>query len=77
MSYTQLTENELYQIYVMKKEGHGQKYIVLLLGRSPSTISLELRRNHGLRGYRPAQVQQMSDERRQTVHKARKISSIG
>lgn len=74
MSYTQLTENERYQIYVMKKAGHRQKYIAQLLGRSPSTISLELKRNSGLRGYRPAQAQRMSDERRREAYKAIKLT---
>ena len=31
MNYTQLTENERYQIYVMKKAGHSQKEIADLL----------------------------------------------
>lgn len=74
MNYKQLTENERYQIYVMKKAGHSQKDIARLLGRSPSTISRELQRNQGLRGYRPAQAQRTSDERRRDVHKARKVT---
>lgn len=74
MSYKQLTENERYQIYVMKKAGHSQKDIAHLLGRSASTISRELWRNQGLRGYRPAQAQRMSDNRRLEAHKARKMT---
>ena len=74
MSYTQLTENERYQIYAMNKAGHRQIEIATLLGRSASTISRELRRNKGLRGYRPAQAQRLSDWRRQEAHKARKIT---
>ena len=53
MNYKQLTENERYQIDVMNKAGHSQKEIAELLGRSASTISRALRRNRGLRGYRP------------------------
>ena len=41
---------------------------------SPSTISRELKRNSGQRGYRPKQVQQFSQERRKTAHKARKLT---
>jgi len=52
MNYKQLTENERYQIYMLKKAGHNQEEIAGLLGRSSSTISRELRRNQGLRGYR-------------------------
>ena len=74
MSYKQLTENERYQIYVMKKAGHSQKSIALLLNRCPSTISRELWRNQGLRGYRPAQAQRLSDKRRRDSPKAHKLS---
>ncbi len=51
--YTQLTQEERYQIYVLKKAGHNQTVIASLLGRDKSTISRELRRNRGLKGYRP------------------------
>lgn len=74
MNYKQLTENERYQIYVMKKAGHRQKDIATLLGRSPSTISRELRRNQGLRGYRPAQAQRLTDYRRLDARKASKVN---
>ncbi|MCU7842019.1 MAG: IS30 family transposase [Candidatus Thiodiazotropha sp. (ex Troendleina suluensis)] len=75
MSYNQLTENERYQIYALKKAGHLQKEIAMLVGRSPSTICRELRRNKGLRGYRPKQAQRLSDARRKGGHKARKVSN--
>lgn len=74
MSYHQLTENERYQIYVMKKAGHRQNEISDLLGRSPSTISRELQRNQGLRGYRPKQAQQLSIARRREASKAIKVT---
>ena len=73
MKYHQLTENERYQIYALNKAGHAQQDIALLLQRSPSTISRELKRNTGLRGYRPGQAQRLSDNRRTRAHKARKI----
>ena len=75
MSYKQLTENERYQIYVMNKAGHRQKEIADLLERDSATISRELKRNQGLRGYRPAQAQRLSDERRRDSHKARKLTA--
>lgn len=74
MSYNQLTENERYQIYVLKKAGRSQKDIAILLCRSPATICRELKRNLGLRGYRPKQAQALSQERRQTAYKARKVT---
>ncbi len=74
MSYKQLTENERYQIYAMKKAGHSQEEVAMILDRSPSTISRELRRNEGLKGYRPAQAQRLSISRRQEAHKACKVT---
>lgn len=74
MSYHQLTENERYQIYALNKAGLNQKEIADTLGRSPSTISRELQRNRGLRGYRPQQAQRFSDQRRQTAHKSIKVN---
>lgn len=74
MSYNQLTENERYQIYSLMKVGLTQKDIAAVLGRSPSTISRELGRNKGLRGYRPRQAQQFCTTRRQQAHKARKLT---
>ncbi|GAB2199500.1 IS30 family transposase [Sessilibacter sp. MAH4] len=74
MSYTQLTDYERYQIYSLKKAGHNQKEISHLLSRSPSTISRELKRNTGLRGYRPAQAQKLSDNRRSEARKYRKVT---
>ncbi len=56
MSYTQLTEVERYQIHTFLKPGYEHNRIVDELNRSPSTISRELKRNRGLRGYRPVQA---------------------
>ena len=74
MNYSQLTENERYQIYALKKAGHSQQEIARLIERSPSMVSRELKRNAGLRGYRPRQAQKLSDSLRKGSHKARKIS---
>lgn len=74
MNYHQLTENERYQIDAFIKAGFTQKRIAEQLGRSPSTISRELKRNRGLRGYRPAQAQRFSDSRRIEAHKAIKLT---
>lgn len=75
MQYKQLTENERYQIYVMMKAGHTQETIAALLGRSPSTISREVHRNKGGKGYRPAQAQRFTDNRRQQAHKHGKVTA--
>jgi len=64
MNYTHLTQDERYQIYVLKKAGHIQSEIANLINRSESTVSRELRRNRGRRGYRPKQAQAKADDRR-------------
>ena len=63
MNYTHLTREERYQIYALKKAGHTQSEIANVLERSPSTISRELRRNCGGRGYRPKQAHRLACER--------------
>lgn len=64
MNYTHLTREERYQIYALKQEGHKPSEIASVLKRDRSTISRELARNRGLRGYRPKQAQRFADERR-------------
>jgi len=56
MSYTQLTQEERYQIYALMKAGHDQATIAGIIDRNPGTISRELRRNRGLKEYRPQQA---------------------
>ena len=64
MNYTQLTHQERYQIYALKKAGHIQAEIARVIDRNPGTISRELRRNRGLKGYRPQQAHQLALVRR-------------
>lgn len=64
MNYTHITQEERYQIYALSKAGHKQYEIAELLERSRSTISRELARNMGGRGYRPKQAHSMAVERR-------------
>ena len=69
--YTQLTRDERYQIYALRKAGHSQKEIAEVLGRSPSTISRELRRNKGLKGYRPEQAHRLAQNRKKERDRTR------
>ena len=69
--YTQLTQEERYQIHALLKAGLDQTEIAMVLKRHKSTISREIRRNRGLRGYRPIQAQRLADERRQSRVKPR------
>ena len=57
MDYTHLTEDERYQMDDLRREGFSQAKIAEALGRSPSSISRELNRNSGERGWRPRQAQ--------------------
>lgn len=64
-TYTQLTEGERNQIYALKQAGHKRSEIAVQVGRDKSTIGRELKRNSGLRGYRPKQAQRLADQRRE------------
>ncbi len=71
--YTQLTQEERYQIAALMKAGHTQSETARLIGRHKSTISRELARNTGQRGYRPQQAQQRARQRQR--HKVRRAFS--
>lgn len=74
MNYKQLTQEERYQIYILKKLKQTQKEIAQELNRSPSSISRELKRNTGLRGYRPKQAHELTQQRRKTARKHCKLN---
>ena len=63
-TYQQLTQEQRYQIYALVKMGHNQTQIADCLGVDKSTISRELRRNRGQRGYRPKQAHGLALSRR-------------
>jgi IS30 family transposase len=63
-NYTQLTQEQRYQIYALLKMDHTQSEIAMVIGVHKSTISRELRRNRGLKGYRPKQAHQFTVNRR-------------
>jgi IS30 family transposase len=73
MSYQQLTLDLRYQIYAFKKAGFNLTVIAAEIGVSKSTISRELRRNRGGRGYRPKQAHSFAQARRQSKNNATKI----
>jgi len=64
-TYSQLTQEQRYQIYALKKTGHFPSEIAEVIGVHKSTVSRELKRNRGQRGYRPQQAQSLAMERRQ------------
>ena len=63
-NYTQLTENQRYQIYALLKNGCSQSEVAETIGCHKSTVSREIRRNSGRRGYRPKQAQEFCNERK-------------
>ena len=62
-SYAQLTYDQRYHIYTFLKAGFCQTEIAEAIGVNKSTISRELRRNRGRKGYRPKQAQRFAHER--------------
>ena len=52
----QQTHEQRYQIQALLKTEHRDTEIARVVGIHPSTISPEVRRNRGLRGYRPQQA---------------------
>ena len=63
MAYTQLTSEERHYIETRRKMNESMATIGLALGRSQSTISRELTRNRGLRGYRHNQAHSKAQQR--------------
>ena len=73
--YKQLTIEQRYQIYGLKKAGFTQSAIADELKVDKGTISRELKRNAGKRGWRPKQAQEKSVARRQACKNASQFSS--
>ena len=65
MSYSQLTQEQRYVIYLLNKRGETQKEIADEIGVHKSTVSRELDRNEGQRGYRYQQAHRFALERRE------------
>ena len=74
MTYKHLSQAERYQIHALMKAGHDQSQIAKVLDRNKSTISRELSRNTGSRGYRPKQACEMSADRAQNSRNASTVA---
>jgi transposase, IS30 family len=75
LSYQQLTREQRYQIYALKKAGHNRTQMAAILGVHKSTIGRELSRNSGQRGYRPKQAQELATARQQAAHRPRILAA--
>jgi IS30 family transposase len=63
-SYRQLSQSERHAMALALQQGMSQRAIARALGRSPSTISRECRRNAGALGYASNFAQQRCERRR-------------
>ena len=70
--YTQLTLEEQYHIQVMRKQGKSLRSVSSGMGRSHSSLSRELRRNKGGRGYQ--QEDRLAAQRHRNKAKAKKLT---
>ncbi len=74
MGYKHLSLAERHYIQVERKLGKSCKKIACDLGRSASTISREVRRNTGLRGYRHQQADRLARQRHENKPKSLKLT---
>lgn len=74
-TYKQLTSEQRYQISALQKIGYGATEIAKELEVHKSTISRELSRNMGARGYRPKQANEKAFERRANATTRKRISA--
>ena len=72
--YKQLAYEQRCQIEILKKRGLSQKEIAESVGVSQSTISREISRNTGKRGYRCKQAQESHETRRQWCRRCSRIT---
>ena len=75
-TYTHLTRKDRYTVAMMIKQGFSQISIADALERSPSTISREIKRNKGQRGYRYKQAVRLTSERHPHKPKAIKMTEV-
>jgi transposase, IS30 family len=73
--YKRVTAQDRKQIALLSAKGLNQTDIAAKLGFHRSSISRELRRNTGLRGYRPKQAQRKADGRQQWRSEPRKMTA--
>ena len=72
--YNPLAYEQRCQISVLSKSGLSQRAIADAIGVSQSTVSTELARNTGERGYRHKQAQQKAAQRRKAAVKPTKMT---
>ncbi len=74
MSYVHLSLAERHYIEIERKAGTSMNEIAKALGRSQSTLSREISRNTGQRGYRHKQANALAEQRHKNKPKAIKLT---
>ena len=74
MAFKHLSSEERHYIEIELKNGTSQNKMAEKLERSQSSLSRELGRNKGLRGYRHQQAHRMAQQRHQEKNKAVKLT---
>jgi IS30 family transposase len=74
MSYAHLSLAERHYIEIERKAGTSMSQIAKALGRSQSTLSREISRNTGQRGYRHKQANRLAEQRHKNKSKAVKLT---
>jgi IS30 family transposase len=75
MTYKHLTREERYQIHALRRQNTRLAVIALELNRSRSTITRELKRNAGTKGYKPARAHERARTRQSTRRNARQFDA--
>ena len=76
--YNQLDIDERYELFRLREAGTAQKDIAVLMNRSESTISRELRRNALPKSsYRPGSADRIALSRRRRSSKLERLSLLG
>ena len=74
--YDHLTKEDRIVIRTLLQEKKSRQYIADRLGRDVSTIKRELRRNSGLRGYRPKQAQEKAEARKRAPRTVKMTAEV-
>lgn len=73
--YTRIHQENRFEIYELKNSGLSSRKIAETIGKHFSTISRELKRNIGQKGYRPNQANAKADARKKMSKKFIKMTS--
>lgn len=76
MAYSQLTQEQRYQIYELTQQSKSEGEIARQVGVHRTTVGRELKRNAGERGYRPHQAQEKAMERRGIARRPSKLDPV-